>query len=409
MSKITHMVRLKNHSGAKVAEFVGRGLRGSRPGGIQSWVYQKRLCTAGSFTLYFQGDDARLDLFTPDCQIEFWRRDPYIPAAYIATLPLWMRDAAIPDWYKDFEGFVRTKPIFEQLDDGSYQAIVRGRGYNDLFSSEPIMYNVGSAQALKTGPAETVAKAFVNENIGPGAGLDANGNSRVRPGLTVEADGATGAAWSGDRAYKQLNDVLRELGDAGPGDYMLIGTGAAAFEFKWRDGQWGLDHTATNVLGNVPIIFSSRLNSASRLVYEANYLNDVNAVNIIGQGVGDNAKVRIVTGANLALSPWARRAVVIQDKQQADDTRLDDKARAQLDDKQAREQVDAVVNQTTAIRYGPDYDFNKAYFDYGSLVTVEVDRNNTRSDKKIVGVTISIKSSSNDMVETITPEFEDVI
>ena len=90
MAEITYQVRLKDTSGARVATFVGR--RHGLPGGLWGFNYNKRLRTPGQYTVRIDGNDARIDLFELDCQMEFWRRDT----------------RAALDWYKDFEGFHRS-------------------------------------------------------------------------------------------------------------------------------------------------------------------------------------------------------------------------------------------------------------------------------------------------------------
>ena len=170
--------------------------------------------------------------------------DGYNDLAYqqfLASLPAYAKDARMPGWYRDFTGFVLTEPRLEQENDGSYSSWIYGRGLNDLLYSEYIDYPPGQPQTRKNAVAETVAKELVNENIGPGAGVDAGGYTRVRAGLTIEPDDGAGATWKADRSRKLLGDVLQEVGDAGPGDYMIVQIGDAAFEFQWRSPHWGQD------------------------------------------------------------------------------------------------------------------------------------------------------------------------
>ena len=406
MAFITYQVIVRDHAGAKVTTFIGRGLRGLKRGGMQSFSYRKRLRTAGAFTIQVQGYDERVEMLALDYFFEFWRRDPQIPLAHIATLPLYMRDPLMGGWYLDFCGFLRTEPEYTLTADGTYTATLRGRGLNDLFSSEPITYPKNSTQAAKTGAAETVAKAYVNENIGPGAGLDAEGNSRVRQGLTVEATAGTGAAWEGDRANKLLSEVLSELGNFAPGDYNLVYQQNAAMEFQWRDMRWGLDRTDGNGV-NVPIIFSARLNNIGQITSSRSYLNDVNVVNVLGQGVGDNNKVRAVSGASLALSPWSRRAITIEDRNAVEDTAMDNLGYAELNARTTTSEIDVQVLQSAGVRYGPDPSGTRGLWDYGDFITVEDTVTGRQVNKKIVGVTVSLSSANNETIENISPEFED--
>ena len=406
MALITYQIIVRDHAGAKVTAFIGRGLRGLARGGMQSFSYRKRLMTPGAFTVQVQGNDPRIDLLEPDYFFEFWRRDPQIPAAHIATLPVYQRDPLMLGWYLDFCGFLRTEPEYNLAASGTYNVTLRGRGMNDLLYSEPITWPKGSLQALKNGVAETVAKAYVDENIGPSAGLDAEGNSRVRSGLTIEADAATGAAWQGDRANKLLGEVLRELGEHAPGDYNLVYTGTASMQFQWKAIRWGLDRTAGNGV-NVPVIFSARLNNVGQLTSRLSYLNDVNVVNVLGQGVGDNNKVRAVSGASLALSPWARRAITIEDRNAVDDTAMDNLGYAELNARMARAEIEVTALQSPGIRYGPDPGGTRSLWDYGDFITVEDTLAGRQVNKKIMGVTVAVSSGDSEMIENISPEFED--
>jgi hypothetical protein len=210
----SYLLRLKDHSGAVVAQFAGGG-RGRSGGGMQAFSYRKRLRTPGAATVRIYGDDDRVQDYLIlddglDFQWEFFRNDP------VANI----------DFYKDFDAFHRGEQ-FNQEESGRYVYISYGQGYNALLYSEVIRYASGSPQAQKSGDVAAVARAFVEENIGPSAGVDSLGNSRAMPGLTVATGAALGKTWQGDRANKLLADVLAELAEFGPGDYMVLGAGAS--------------------------------------------------------------------------------------------------------------------------------------------------------------------------------------
>ncbi|GAG50405.1 unnamed protein product, partial [marine sediment metagenome] len=210
------------------------------------------------------------------------------------------------------------------------------RGYNDLLVSEPILYAAGSAQSSKSAAAETVAKEFVNENIGPGAGLDGLGVSRVRPGLTVEADAASGDTWTGRRAYQNLSDVLLEVAEFATADYMIEGTndddsGPTSFEYRWRDGQWGEDKTRGNTAGpggepNPAVVFSPWLGTVQSQTVRENKLDDINVCYVAGPGIGAARVVDTVSNAVAESSdPWARRAVMRDAKDEGRATAREDR------------------------------------------------------------------------------------
>ena len=371
MAIVTYQVHLKNHQGERVAVFAGQG-RGR--GGMQSFYYAKRLRTPGQFELRIDGEDERIDLFRLDYQIEFWRRDPW------GNLP----------WYKDFETFYRSSS-FEMYKDGRVTFIARGRGYNDLLMAEPIRFAAGSDGACKSGAAETVAKAYVNENIGPGAGLDSKGYSRVMPGLAIEADRGTGANWDGCRANQNLLGVLQEIAEMAPGDYQIVGTGPATFEFRWRDEQWGSDKRDT-------VILSPKRGSAEGERYVYSHLDEVNVVYVLGQGEGELRKVVPVLDTNAATAtPWSRRAIT---RAAAFDDNTDDKmeviGESVLDEQKAKRYTTFTAKQTRATRYGRDWN-------WGDLVTVRF--RGMEFGQRITGVQVGLNREGE---ERIQPETESI-
>jgi len=405
MALIQYLVRVKDQTGTKVCEFVGRGRRVSTPGGLEGFSYQKRVRTPGAWTLQINADDERVQFLdldnadTMDSQVEFWRKDVVNDAAYqfwLANLPAYRRDVKLPGWYKDFEGFLRDME-FEQNEDGVEVFVARGRGYNDLLSAEPILYYADTIYTTKAGPIETVLKEYVNENIGPGAITPPRLRDGIMPGLTIQADAATGVAWSGARAHKNLLDVCQELagygGGAGQGDYMIVGTGAATFQFQWKIGQWGLDKTRGNGV-NPPVIFSPNRKNATNFKYRYNRLNEVNTVDMLGVGKAGDRVYAGATSGTEADSPWARRAVTREDTSQWNTTILEDDAEQTLAAQRLRREFSFDIIQFPT-RYGVNWEV-------GDLVTVQY--RGREVDQKIVGATVTLDNSG---TETIRPELED--
>jgi hypothetical protein len=405
MALIQYLVRVKDQTGTKVCEFVGRGRRVSTPGGMEGFSYQKKVRASGAFTLQINADDDRvqyLDLDnagTLDSIIEFWRKDVVDDLAYqnwLAGLPAYRKDATLPGWYRDFEGFLRDME-FVQGEGGVETFTARGQGLNGMLMAEPILYAAESAYTDKAGPVETVLKEFVNENIGPGATNPPRFRDGVMPGLTIQADGATGAVWIGARMGKNLLDVAQELagygGGLGQGDYMIVETGAVAFEFQWSAGQWGLDKTRLNGV-RPPVVFSPSRHNATNLRYRYDRLNEVNTVDALGVGkAGDRVYANVASGTE-ADSPWNRRAVMREDTSQWVTAILEDDARQTLAAQRLKREMSFDMIQFPT-RYGVNWEV-------GDLVTVQY--RGREVNQKIVGVTIAL---GNDGAETIKPELED--
>jgi len=392
----TYQIRVRDLTGAVMAIFAGTGRDGGA-GGLTSFNYLRYLNSVGQFALYVSGNDERLPyLQTINAQVEVWRRDPVAGPGWLAGLPSWRTDSRtlVTGWYKDFEGFVRAwNKGFTA--DGQRLFMCQGRQYNDLLAGETVNYPKDSAQANKTGLPGAVAAEYANQNIGTGAGFDALGNSRVRTGVTETVESDTATNWSGDRANLNLLDVLQELGDFGPGDFMVNGTGAATFEFRWRGTRWGLDRTPGNAAGNPPVVFSASNRNATQIRYGYNALDVVNAVYVAGQGQGVLRNYRTRASADAAAFNWSRRAVFRDARDTNDNTTLDARGDAVLEDNRARYSASFEALQTTATRYGRDWDL-------GDLVRF-IDDDGTATDLNIRGVQVSVDAEG---VETITPQME---
>lgn len=354
--------------------------------GMLSFSYQKRLRTPGGWWVQISGVDDRIDSLRLDTGLnhiwEFWRRDQ------LGGL----------DWYRDFSGIHRYDE-FAFNSDGTETYTARGLGFNDLLIA-PIRYDKGTAGAYKDDAAETVAKEYVNENVGPAAAAD-----RQLANFTVEGNFGTGNNWSGDRANKQLLDVLREIADTGPGDFMVVDTSFAnntpALQFQWRDEYWGLDVRPGNADGNPPVIFGVRYGNVGNIRTIRNRLEEINVIQTIGQGDGVLSRVRERTATDAGIDNtwdinWGRREVIrtTQDYAIADmDTRADDTLFAN----RVQEEADFTVLDTYGTRYGVSWD-------YGYIVRVE--HREIDIDMKILGVTVSMNSNGE---VSISPEVEEYI
>lgn len=396
MALQTYQVRVKDRSGSVVAILAGVG-RTEGKGGLVTLDYRRRLRTPGNATIYIDGNDDRIpDLKLINGQIEIWRRDQQAGLTWLAGLPSWRRDGrtTVTGWYKDWEGFIRAwNRGF--TDRGRRIFALQARQYNDLLLSETINYTSGSSEADKSGLPGAVAAEFVNENIGAGAGNDALGNSRVRAGLTEVVESDTATTWAGGRSNKNLLDVLLELAEFGPGDFMVSGTGAATFEFRWRATRWGLDRTPGNTAGNVPCVFSVFNNNVTNVQFGYNALDEVNVVYVGGQGQGSIRNYRTRASAEATAFNWSRRAVFRDARDSNVNGVLDNRGDAILEEQRARYLAAFDVLQTTATRYGRDWDM-------GDLIRF-TDEDGEDFDLKIEGVRVSISDTGND---TIRPELE---
>ena len=377
MANPTYRVVLREPvGGAKRAVFVGRGRYGpgtTNDGSLAALNFWRRLRTAGSFTLYIDGQDDRIAEFVDDAIVQIERFDVY-SGAFVQV----------------FEGLHASAELTMDKD-GAERFISRGRGMNNLLAGEVILGFVGDATSLKSGASETVAKAYVNEAIGPGAGVDDLGLSRVRTGLTIEADAGTGAVWTGDRANSNLLDVLIEIANYAPGDFGIIsGATPGTFQFVWRDVRWGEDRSKLNTGGNAPVIFSPTRRNVENISIIVSRLDEANVVYAIGQGAGDQrARVTVANVASLGASPLARRAVARDASDESTPTGLTGRGYDALETFRpvVSARFDAInTDNTEWIRD----------WDVGDSVTVEY--KNISITQKIIGVRVTLDGAGSETV-----------
>ena len=123
------------------------------------------------FALELDGNDPRVALFEHDGILEGWWTDA---------------DAGIA-WRREFCGLCVDPRKWTDAQGGKHYQI-SGLGLEDVLNRTIIDQDAGSAASRKTGVGETVLKAWVNQEAGPGAG------ARARTGLSIEADAAAGGS-----------------------------------------------------------------------------------------------------------------------------------------------------------------------------------------------------------------------
>lgn len=385
--EVNYRLDLVDHQDNIVATFAGFGYDTPDIGGLHSFSYRKRLKSSGALAVRIFGNDPRIqDFLRLDNGFDFrWR--------VYRTDPLW--DGAER---KDFTGFHRGEED-DQFKSGEFLYTSFSTGPNDFVNSEFIDYPSGSPYVQKSGDASVVAYEFVYENIGPGAGTDDLGLSRVRPRLVVDYPPLCGKQWSGGRAYKLLSDVLYELADYAPADFLIVEEvprlpELSVFRWRWRTPRWGKDRTEDNEEGNTPLVFSADTGNIQEFKSLYSHLDEINVVTVVGQGVGYSRKRFMVSRpSTLNRSPWARRAIV-RDQRTAEDDELETKANEILIAGAPKLSMKFQVFQDERTRYGRDWDI-------GDLVHVTT--KGRVADMKIVGVTVTLQKEG---PEKITPEFE---
>jgi len=175
-----------------------------------------------------------------------------------------------------------------------------------------------------------------------------------------------------------------------------VGTGPATFEFRWYDGQLGDDRRVGNMDGNPPIVFSLLLGNMALPIYVLARTDEANVVYVGGQGEGTSRVLEIRTDpATIADSPWNRREMFADARNEVTVAALQDKGDRKLEERQAEESFSFDVIQTHACVFGRDYFL-------GDLITARY--SDIERDKKIVGVGIVVQENR----DTISVELADV-
>jgi len=372
--------------------------------------YWKRNNTAGSFEIGFNSEDSRVLTIEPYHLMEFWLRDLFGGVEYqnfLDSLPDYRKDPTRPGWYRDYTGLALMYPTMEQLSDGSTVSVVRGRSLNEFLYSEHINFPAGSAQADKTGPAETVGKEYVNENIGPGAGVDAAGYTRVRAGLSIEADAGSGGTYSGLNARHLVGDILQDMSElaTGPSDYNIVQTGDATFEFQWKSPIWGLDKRVGNGVRR-PVLFSAQMGNVENVTSKISYMESCSAAMIYGQGIGMSQKTGAAYDTTFtSLTSWARKVRMRQGRTLVEQETLDDLAYAELKANQRVIDVTCSLIEIIGCRYG-------THWEVGDLITVADTVFGRQVHRKVLGAWVSLRSAQGGAVGgtvTFVPELGEYI
>ena len=290
-------VRVKGQDGALAGVLAGQ------EDGFTGFSFNRTVNSPGSFLLLFMKRAsetileflARTAIFVRDGQIEFWRRYP----------------GAGIDWQKEGEYLTLSRRVYTTVE-GATMMYVGGRGYLDLLGRRIVAAYTQSGEAYKSGLAETVIKEYIAEQAGPGAGL------RALAGMTIEAvawGGIAGGPWG--KQYQQLLDTIQEIRQTGGGDFDVVGTGPATFEFRWYEGQRGTDRTAN-------VLFALGRGNMGQPELNLAYQDEVNAVLVGGQGEEQFRTWSWRTdAARISASPWARRERFRDARQEPDPAGLD--------------------------------------------------------------------------------------
>jgi hypothetical protein len=217
------------------------------------------------------------------------QRDLVIVIKYLGKIELdtiwFVRNVTIDDYTVQFEAFDALQIIERRI----------------------ILYAVGSAQALKTGAADNVLKAYVRENCGSSAIA-----ARQFPNFSVEADQTLAPTVTKDGAYDVLLPVLQEVAlDSAQQTipvylaFDVVADSLTTLQFRTYIGQRGIDRRDTS--GNPGQRFGPQYGNIVNWNVSYNSKDEITHATAGGQGEGAE---RSITGygdtARMAASGYNR-------------------------------------------------------------------------------------------------------
>jgi hypothetical protein len=354
-----YQLRIYNRSGALQYILTQRK-------GLLALSYSKRVNQVGVCQFTVNADNDIVDVIGLDWQIEVLRRN---------------QDEAL-EWYTDFYGLFRDE---ERRADDNGISTFTGTAYdaNDWLARAIIAYNaeITNRSEFTSQAAETIAKTLVTRNA-TSAGSTGDGRE-VAVGswgaqITVQANGSAGATVDYACAYRPLLESLQELAAVGSGDFNMVKTGTATWDFRWYNGQLGTDRSGS-------VVFNLLLNNMSNPVLRRTSSAEYTVAIAGGQNTGTARVVVVRTGANYN-TLYNASEVFVQASQYSSVAGVTAAANARLKEMEARDELTFDVQQVPSTLYG------KHYF-LGDLVTGTYQ--GVTATKQIAGVTVSFAPASN--------------
>lgn len=311
---------IKNAAGTKVAQITD----------YHYLTYTKVVNSPGMLEFQLDADHSAISTFVLDGQIEVWRRNPDYNIA----------------WYCDFYSFYRYSR-YHFTDHGTFVAQCPGQQH--LLSRRAVAWFAGTANrsTFAAVPAETIMKTLVQYNATADATV-ANGRLRAGaiPTITIAADTAAGNVLSWSSAYKNLLGELQDLAQAGGGDFDLVKTGDATWQFRWYTGQLGTDRTAT-------VTFALQFGNMKEPSYSRDRIGEKTVAVVAGQGEGSERNTTVVTGPDFAAANDIE--VFIDARDVTTTAALTSRGETKLQEYRSRNEFDFKVIQTAQTAYGLHY------------------------------------------------------
>lgn len=263
-------------------------------------------------------------------------------------------------WSVDFGGLYSD---YERWTDADQISRIRAfcPGYLDLLGGEIVAWpaNTSNRSYFAAQPAETVLKNLVKYNATTANATVTNGRYYTTDltGVTVQTDGSGGNTITREFAGQNLLAACQDVAAIGGGDFDLIRTTGAAFEFRWYQAQRGIDRTAT-------LVFALQYKNMETPRLRNNRLTERTRVVVVGQGAEGARAYRVRTGANY--NAGGRNRTAYTTVSESTNAALDAAGDLRLDELRAKADLQFRVRDTAVRRYGRDFqlgDLGTAYYE----------------------------------------------
>lgn len=292
---------------------------------------------AGKFSVRLTNDFDKT-LLKEDCMVEFWR----------APLGRALRWVGVC--------FIRVITYMES--DDVDIIVIEGPDALELLDRRIIAYEAGSTQAKKTDQADDSIKKTTLENLGNEAPVGRNVSGL---GLSVFYYTQSAPVVTMSFAWKKLLKTCQDLVDSSVGngvqlffDFIprMISSTQINLSLQTFVGQLGMDRT------NGTVKFGKEWGNLDGPILSYDYTDEVTYVYAGGQGEGtDRLIVEVSDADRLSASPWNRREVFVDARNEDSTEGVTARANAALADGRPVVRFSGTLLDSEQARYGIDWEY----------------------------------------------------
>lgn len=281
-----------------------------------------------------------------------------------------------------------------QSEDGEEILRLAGPAALHLIGRRIAAYDAGTTYTNKSGAAETIMKAIVDENFVSATDADRN----IAAWLAVQANGGAGPTVSKGFSRRNILEVLQEISDlslalGSPIFFDVTPTGTT-FQFRTYAGQRGTDRGRSS---SRKAVISPNFGNLVDTYVEMDHSEEITHAYAAGTGLEDERAVQPYgDDTRIAVSPFNRiEALVESFVAGTDTTRLLNEAKTAVYEGRPRIITPGKIVQTDDFRYGVEFGFgDRLVRDLGGYA----------SEVLVDNVRISVRGGE----ETINTEYREV-